>query len=133
MRHELVAQIVAMFPNEVSVVRLGGRWRSRLRLLNGSIVSVLVARSIQRCKETVRWRVDPVWHELKYVTLLARLTEDNRSFFDFHVFPNMDRRRRFDIRLGDAWLNRGERLSKLSRFCDLLTQLNAAKKDDRCS
>jgi hypothetical protein len=77
--------------------------------------------------------VDPVWHELKYVTLLARLTEDNRSFFDFHVFPNMDRRRRFDIRLGDAWLNRGERLSKLSRFCDLLTQLNAAKKDDRRS
>jgi hypothetical protein len=71
LREELIASLVKLFPNDVSVVRRGGRWRSRLRLRSGKIVSVLVARSIKAWKETVRWQIDPLRQERKYVTLLV--------------------------------------------------------------
>ncbi len=132
LREESVARIAALFPNEVSVVRRGGRWRSRLRLRNGLMVSVLVARSIKIWKETVRWQIDPVRHERKFVTLLARLDKENRSFLDYHILPNIDRPRRFHIRQKDAWLNRGLHLTDLSEFCTLVGQVRTAKRDDRC-
>ena len=68
-------------------------------------MSVLVARRVHPWKDTVRWRVHPVQSERKYVTLLARLAEGNRSFFDFHLFVNIDRRTRLDLRLNDrGWI-----------------------------
>jgi DNA invertase Pin-like site-specific DNA recombinase len=47
LRDGLVASIATMFPNDVSVVLRGGRWRNRLLLRSGRVVSVLVARSIR--------------------------------------------------------------------------------------
>jgi DNA invertase Pin-like site-specific DNA recombinase len=119
LRERLISQIAAMFPNDVSVVRRGGKWRSQLQLSNGLTVSVLVARSVRVWKKTVRWRVDPVQHERGLVTLLARLDESNNSFLDFHVFPSVNRVKRFDLRLMDDWLNSGQRLSDLRAFCEL--------------
>jgi DNA invertase Pin-like site-specific DNA recombinase len=127
LREELMSQIAATFPDDVSIVRRGGRQRSRLRLANGSMVSVLVSRSVQTWKKTVRWRVDSVRHERNFLTLLARLDESNRSFLDFHIFPNMDRRRRFDICLSDLWLNRGEPLRDLPAFCKVVARVRAAR------
>jgi hypothetical protein len=126
LREQLMSQIVAMFPNEVSVVRRGGKWRGQLRLTNGSIVSVLIARSVRVWKETVRWRVVPVLHECCHVTLLARLDEDNHSFLDFHVLPGVDRIRRFDLRLTDGWLNRGQLLIDLCAFCEIAAQMDVS-------
>jgi DNA invertase Pin-like site-specific DNA recombinase len=123
LREELVSQIAAMFPDDVSIVRKGERWRSRLRLTNGLTVSVLVARSV-RIWRAVRWRIDPVPHERRHVTFLARLHEGNRSFLDFHVFSNLDRNRRFDISLNDPWLNRGERLTDLRAFCEVIARVD---------
>ncbi|PYX44620.1 MAG: hypothetical protein DMG79_20520, partial [Acidobacteria bacterium] len=57
LREELVGRITALFPGEVSIVRRGERWRSRLRLRSGLTVSVLVARSKRVWKETVRWQI----------------------------------------------------------------------------
>jgi len=126
MREELMNRLHSMFPNEVSVVCRGGKWRSRLRLRNGLIVSVLIARSVRTWKKNVRWRVDAIRRERPYVTLLARLSEDNRSFLDFHVFPNMhDDQKRHDLRLDDPWLNHGERLSDLSCFLGLVKRVGA--------
>jgi DNA invertase Pin-like site-specific DNA recombinase len=122
LREELVSQIAAMFPDDVSIVRPGGRWRSRLRLTNGLTVSVLVARSV-RIWKAVRWRVNAVPHERRHVTLLARLSEGNESFLDFHVLPNIDRR--LDISLHDPWLNRGERLIDLRAFCKAVVRFRA--------
>jgi DNA invertase Pin-like site-specific DNA recombinase len=116
LREELVARIAALFPNEVSVVRRGGRWRSRLRFRGGLTVSVLVARSIRTWKDTNCWQIDPVKHERKLVTLLARLEQENRAFLDFYVLPGIDRLTRFHIRQNDAWLNRGLRLTDISEF-----------------
>jgi len=125
LREELMSQIVETFPNEVSIVRRGGRWRSQLRLTNGLIVSVLVARSVRIWKQTLRWRVDPLPYEHRDATLLARLDEGNRRFFDFHVLPAMDRVKRFDLRLRDGWLNRGQLLSDLLEFCTVMGRVNA--------
>jgi DNA invertase Pin-like site-specific DNA recombinase len=122
LREELMARIVEMFPHDVSVVRRGGRWRSRLRLRNRLVVSVLVARSIRAWRETVRWQIDPVRRERKYVTLLARLDKENRAFLDFHVLPNVERRKRFHIRMNDGWLERGLHLNELSAFCTVVAE-----------
>ena len=125
LREELISQIASMFPERVSVVRRGGRWRSRLRLTNGLFVSVLVARTVRTWKETVRWRVDPVPHERGLVTLLARLDEGNFSFLDFHVLPSVDRVKRFDLRLMDSWLNRGQKLSDLGAFGEAVVRVRS--------
>jgi DNA invertase Pin-like site-specific DNA recombinase len=128
LRQELVAKIASTFPNEISIVKRGGRWRSRLRLSNGLIVSVLVARSVRAWKETLRWQIDPVQHERKFMTILSRLDASNCSFLDLHVFPNIDRRTRFRISLSDSWLNRGKRLSELSRLCEVVARVRRAWK-----
>src|SRR5438270_10615059 len=117
-REELMASLAAMFPKEVSVVRRSGRWRSRLLVRKGLRVSVLVARSIKIWKETVGWQIDPVRHERKCVTLLARLDAENKTLFDFDVLPNIDRSGRFHIRMKDSWLERGVRLDDLASFLD---------------
>ena len=129
LREGLIAQLAEMFPNEVTVVRRGGRWRSRLRLSSGSLVSVLIVRCVHVWKRSVRWQIDPPRHECSLVTLLARLNEENRVFMDFHVVPDMDRRKRFNISLSDTWLERGQPLAHLRSFCDIVASVCAAKCD----
>jgi hypothetical protein len=129
LREELISRIAAMFP-DVSVVRRGGRCRSRLRLKNGLIVSVLVSRTVRIWKEPVRWRVDPIQHERDLVTLLARLDEGNGSFLDFHVLPRVDRVKRFDLRLMDSWLNRGQKLSDLGAFGEAVVRVRSESEAD---
>jgi hypothetical protein len=127
MRENLIARIQAMFADQISIVRRGGRWRSRLRLRNRT-VSVLVARPFRPWKATIRWIVDPVRKERNFVTLLARLNVSKDAFQDFHILPNVDRRKRFSIGSRDAWLNRGECLSDLSQFSEVVHRVNSARK-----
>jgi DNA invertase Pin-like site-specific DNA recombinase len=127
MRENLIVRIQAIFPNQISIVHRGGRWRSRLRLRNRS-VSVLVARPFRSWKATIRWIVDPARKERNFVTLLARLNVSKDAFQDFHILPNIDRRKRFSIGLRDAWLDRGECLSELSQFCEVMDRVNSARK-----
>ena len=96
------------------------------------VVSVLMVRCVHVWKRSVRWRIDPVRRECGLVTLLARLDEENRAFLDFHVLPNMDRRKRFDISLADPWLNRGQPLPKLSAFYEVVAQVRTAKREADC-
>ena len=128
LREELLMRIRGIFPDRVSIVRPGLKWRSRLRLSNGLIVSVLIARSVRPWK-TARWRILPVLQECGFVTLVARLDESNRSFLDYHVFPNVDRRTRFDISVNDSWLNRGQPLSDLRAFCGVVCRVDAIRRD----
>ena len=127
LREELIAEIVSMFPEQLSIVRRGGRWRSRLRMKSGVMVSVLIARCVHVWKQTMRWQVDPVRHECGLITLLARLDEANCSFLDFHILPNMDRRKRSHISLGDAWLNRGEPLNDLHSLCEVVARARISR------
>ncbi|HWY52949.1 MAG TPA: recombinase family protein [Terriglobales bacterium] len=132
LREELISQIAAIFPEHVSIVRRGGRWRTQIRLVNGSNVSVVLARSVRIWKQTLRWRVVPLLYEQGYPTLLARLNEDNTSFLDFHVIPSMDRVKSFDLRLNDGWLNRGQKLSDLLAFHKVVVRVCAACERSDC-
>jgi|ERR1035441_1281056 hypothetical protein len=81
-----------------------------------------------RLERSVRWQLDPVRHESRLVALLARLDEENRSFLDFHILPDVDRRRRFHLYLGDPWLKRGQPLYDLNGFCEVVNCVNASAK-----
>lgn len=124
LRDELVGKIAETFPDDVSIVRNGGRRRSKLRLGSGAIISVLVSRSVRVWKDTVRWIVDPVEHERDYVTLLARLDVENQYFLDFHVLPNVDRSRRLQIAQDDEWLLRGLPLNDIRNLLRVVQQVS---------
>ena len=128
LRKELISQIATMFPSDVSVVRPGLHRRSRLRLFNRLTVSVRVVRSALVYKTTRRWIVEPVRGERKFITLLARLDDCNRAIVDFHVFPNIDRPRPFQI--SDSWMKRGKRLTELSRLCEIVMRVHCAKRGE---
>jgi DNA invertase Pin-like site-specific DNA recombinase len=123
LREELVARIAVLFPKQVCVVRRGGRWRTRLRMRNGRLVSVLVARCLPTKNHTLRWLVDPHISEGRVTTLVARLDMGNSSFADFHIFRNLQRSRRFVTYLNDSWLHRGERLADLREFCKAVERI----------
>ncbi len=91
-------------------------------------MSVLVARCVRVWRASVRWQLDPVRHESRLVTLLARLDEDNRSFLDFHILPNVDRWRRFHLCLGDPWLRRGQPLHDVCGFFEVVNHVIASRK-----
>jgi DNA invertase Pin-like site-specific DNA recombinase len=129
LREELISRIAAMFPNDVSIVRPGVHWRKRLRLFNRLTVSVLIVRSELVYKTTRRWLVEPNRHECNFITLLARLNESNCAIVDFHVFPNIDRSRPFQI--NDSWMKRGRRLSDLSQLCKVVMEVLCAKRRKR--
>ena len=117
MRDQLVRSVEAMFSSDLSVTRKGGRFRTMLRVRNGPLVSVLLVPSVRtRKKGTIRWRVQPVPQECKFVTLLARLEESNLSFLDFHLFADMDRAKEFYLRKDGPWLSRGVLLDDLGSF-----------------
>jgi DNA invertase Pin-like site-specific DNA recombinase len=117
LRGELMEKIVALFPNEVTILK-GRRicYRSRLRLRNRRIVSVLIARSVRLLNGELRWFLSPVRKECRNVTLLARLSESNGAIFDLHVLPSVDKRSVFFLREKDDWLRRGVRLRWLKSF-----------------
>jgi hypothetical protein len=84
-----------------------------------------VSRSVRVWKNTIRWQVDPVLPERRFVTLLVRLDIDNESIQDFYLVPSIKHRHRFTLRLKDAWLDQGERLDCLANFCDAVKRAYA--------
>ena len=113
MRNALARQLTEMFPKLVKVVKRRS-WRPYLRLKNRTKVSILVVRLEKSRRRDYTWVVQPAPHECKYVALIGRLDNTNSGFFDFHVFPSINRRKRFVVT--DGWLRTGERLNNLSEF-----------------
>ncbi len=123
LRDGLIARIASMFPDEVSIIRPGGRWRSRLRLRDGLMISVLIGRAVHSWKQTVRWQIDPAPHECAHTTLLARLDEGNHALLDLHIIPSVDRRKRFFIQMADPWLNRGQCLRDIKALPEVVANV----------
>jgi hypothetical protein len=92
-------------------------------MLTGRIISVLVARVIRPWRDSIRWQVDPHLDERKFITLLARLNEDNSGFQDFYVFARINEKRRFRLTRTDPYLRLGVRLDKLSRLPEAVRRL----------
>jgi DNA invertase Pin-like site-specific DNA recombinase len=126
LRDELMQRIVATFPNEVSIVRRSGRWRSRLLLYKRFMVSVLISRTDRVWKDTRNWVIEPVSRERRFPTLVARLDKSNQTIMDMYVFPKIDRPRKFD--LSDSWLARGKRLTELSQFLAVVEEVRVLRR-----
>jgi DNA invertase Pin-like site-specific DNA recombinase len=126
LREDLMQRIVATFPNEVSIVRRSGRWRSRLLLYKRFMVSVLISRTDRVWKETRNWVIEPVSRERKFPTLVARLDNTNRTILDLHVLANINRSGKFA--LSESWLARGKRLTDLSQFLRVVEEVRKARR-----
>ena len=125
LRDDLMRQIVATFPNEASIIRRSGRWRSRLLLSNRVMVSVVVSRTEKVWKDTRNWVIEPTRLERKLITLVARLDNTNRTILDLRVFPNIGRSGKFD--LSDSWFARGKPLTDLSQFLRVVEEVRKAR------
>ncbi len=99
-----------MFPDEISIVKRGGRWSSHLRRKDGSIVIVLACRSIRTEAKPLTWQIDPVAHERRYVTLIGLFNENNNAFMEFCIIARLDRITRIYVTVGDGLLTRGNQL-----------------------
>jgi len=122
-REEVILQLVGLFPHDLTLFRRGRRWRTRLRFRTGRQISVLFSRSVRPWKDAIRWQIDPISRERRFVTLLVRLDINNQSIQDFYVMPNIEHRNRFTIKMKDAWLDRGELIPSLANFCDALRRV----------
>ena len=128
LRDELLSEIVSLHPGKISIIQPGRRWRPRLQVRKGPIISVLLARPVRIAKAALGWLVDPARGELRLVTLLARLDVAKTGFFDFHILPNIDRRNRFCIKPADDWLNRGQPLRHLSELLCVVDKVRALRR-----
>ncbi len=118
LREAIIAKIETMFPNEVSIERRGGRWRSLLRLKGGPVVSVVTSRSIGTSSKGLIWQIDPIAQERLHVTLLALLDGNNSNVQQMFLFPYIDRQKRFRITRDHVWLKRSVPLQSTSEFLE---------------
>jgi hypothetical protein len=128
LRDELLSEIAALFPKEITIIRRGGKWRPRLRVRRGPFISVVVARPVRMAGAALCWLADPPPRERQFVTLLARLNPTGNGFHDFHVLPDIDHRKRFPTRPNDEWLKRGQPLRTLSNLLRVVDQVRKSPK-----
>ena len=113
-REELLGQLIALFPQELSYSRSNSGDPGALCLDGNIKFSVLVCPATRHGGQ-ITWIVDSRYGERKNLTLLARLTADNSGFWDFYLLPVPGRhwiRHRGDLK-------KGTRLMDLADFCSL--------------
>jgi Recombinase len=128
LRDELIETIVSLFPRDIAIIRYGRKWRPRLRIKRGPMISVVIARPVRMARGSLCWLADPSRYERRLVTLLARLNPKEPDFYDFHILPNIDRAKRFSIKLNDEWLKRGQPLPRLYDLLDVVEQVRKSRK-----
>ncbi len=116
LREQLFRRIVELNPQDISVFHLPGRLRFILRLDNGLSVSVSLCRSLRLKAGRMGWRIYPTPTERQYITLLCRLTPDNSSFLDFHLFPFIEKRHPYLFYEDDCWFRSGRRVHDLKEL-----------------
>lgn len=87
LRENLLAQIVALFPNDITLVPGARRgYRARLQVQR-RMLSVFIARSSHLCGGQQRWNFSPIPKEGRHLCLLVRLNSANDGIFDLFLFP----------------------------------------------
>ena len=133
LREELIAKLLELFPDELTAIKRGEKWRTQLRIQTGEFVSVVIARAAPYRAKTLRWIVQPVAYEQQYLTLVARMDAENRSFMDFYVLPKLDKRKRFVLGEQDAWLGRGKKLATLADFLKVTGEIGMQSGKHSCA
>jgi hypothetical protein len=121
LRDQLLARLVDLFPADLTIVRLGQRYRPRLEFRDHTQVVVLVCRACRLCKNDLRWIADATPNDYGLLALIARFAPGNAEYMDFHLLPSLDHRGKFQLSRKDPRLRRAIRLKS-----DLRGFLNAA-------
>ena len=124
LRRKFIAEIVGMYPDNITVFRQFRRTRSVLRLDKSLVVSVLICRTL-KLPQGIRWAFSPVLSECKNVTLLCRLKPGNEDFHSFYVFRKIDKLNHCTLQKNDPWLKEGKRLTSLSQFYEVAKRFEA--------
>jgi DNA invertase Pin-like site-specific DNA recombinase len=125
LRNDLIREIVATFPESISIERRGPTFRTRLRLRNGRLISVMASRCFQGYKGIIRWLIKSVPTECQLVTLVARLNTENNAFKDFFVIPPIRTCKGIVVKEDDPRLHRGIPLTDLEHFLGAAQKMSA--------
>lgn len=121
LREELITRIVTAGNNRISVVRRNGHYRPKLRLCNGTLVSVYVCPSFTIGNGEPRWLLDCATPKVSdHIALLARLVAGNEEFRDFYIITELRSRTRWTIKVDDVLLRRGKELTSMEDFVDVV-------------
>ena len=126
LRRDLMNKIVARHPAWVSIEDPAGHQRARLRLRDGSFISVIASRPFRMYKDGVRWLVKPVKAECHLISLVARLNEEGDAFRDMFVTPPVGKWTGFHVSEFDPWLRYGIRLIDVKDFLDAVEKTKQA-------
>ncbi len=125
LRKRLLRSIRKLFPGELKVVRKEPLGRPVICFRDGLRVLALVCPSFKTPLGNLRWNVPPLVAKQSDVTLLCRCNLTDDAFHDLYLVPNLGSPGVVRVKEDDRWLERGERLtdlSKLRRVADNLLQ-----------
>jgi DNA invertase Pin-like site-specific DNA recombinase len=120
-KEQVMRNLQDTFPDKLTIVRQNGRWMPYIRMKNGRLITVLIARS-KKAKVPI-WQMDPVPRNCHMITLLVLLNENNSTIREMHLFNGIHRTKRFAFKKTDPWLKTGLRVPKLSDFYELVTHI----------
>ncbi len=120
-RDHLISRILEASSGELNVIQYNGHWRPKLRVRDGSLISIYVCRSSRTSGGELRWILESVPHERHCVSLIARFDADNHDLLDLHIVPDLLGTTRHTLKIQDQLLEKGERvvaLSEVARVAD---------------
>jgi hypothetical protein len=116
LREEIVGTLMAMFPENITVLPREKRGRAILSIDQTFKVSVIICATCRTGSGKIRWTLEPVPAEREYVTLLCRLNSGNNGFHSFYMVPRVSMARQCRLTEDDRRLTTGSRLLELSGF-----------------
>jgi hypothetical protein len=122
--HNALKQIVDLDPTHFSIEKRSRRQRTRLRMNDGRIISVIAARPFRGYKGALRWLLKPAHDECHLITLVARLNEEGDAFKDMFVTPPIGKWTGRQISEFDPWLREGIRLRDLKDFTRTVAKMS---------
>jgi DNA invertase Pin-like site-specific DNA recombinase len=116
LRDDLMAEIIRLNPGRVCLEHRGGRYRTRLRMSDGTFISVIAARPFEGYKGDIRWLLLPRADECSLIALVARLNVNCDAFKDMFVLPPVGEAVAVYLKDSDPRLQVDTRLVHLTDF-----------------
>jgi DNA invertase Pin-like site-specific DNA recombinase len=127
LRMRLMDEIAAASAGRVFIEDRGRRFRRRLRLQSGRLVSVIASRYFAGYKGSDRWRIKCASDETRLVPVVARLNRTNNGFVDVFVTPPIRTSKSLGVRNDDPRLTSTVRLSDVHDFVAAVRTVSAKK------
>jgi len=123
LRNDLMAELVNLNAGQVFLENRGGTYRNRLRMSDGTLVSVIASRPFEGYKGDIRWLLMPRTDECNLITLVARLTPKCDAVKDMFVVRPVGETVAVYLKDSDPRLQADARLVKLTDFCKKVQSL----------